>query len=182
MMTANIFNFVYLMMLLGAQGAPAPPADDQAACAALMEMLDLTITYAVLKPATAAAPQHCYVQGNIQGRIRFHVQLPMRGNWNGKLVNIGHAGKDGDLDFADNYVAEGYATAKCNMGHDVGSTPGATFAYENLESMIDFGHRAVHLTANASKAVVRAYYRSAPRYTYFEGCSTGGREALMEAQ
>src|SRR4029079_19463355 len=89
---------------------------------------------------------------------------------------------DGDLDFADNYVAEGYATANSNMGHDVGSTPGATFAYENLESMIDFGHRAVHLTANASKAIVRAYYRTAARYAYFEGCSTGGREALMEAQ
>jgi hypothetical protein len=85
------------------------------------------------------------------------MQLPMRANWNAKLVNIGDGGKDGDLDFADNYVAEGYATANSNMGHDVGSTPGATFAYENLESMIDFGHRAVHLTANASKAIVRAF-------------------------
>jgi hypothetical protein len=177
-----MFNFIYLIMLFGAQAAPAPAVDDQAACAALMEMPDVTITYAVTKPATATAPRHCYVQGSIQGHIRFHMQLPMRADWNGRLVNIGDSGKDGDLDFADSYVAEGYATANSNMGHDVGSTPGATFAYENLESMIDFGYRAVHLTANASKAVVRGYYRSAPRYTYFEGCSTGGREALMEAQ
>jgi len=99
------------MMLLGAQAAPAPPADDQAACAALMERPDVTITYAVIKPATTTAPRHCYVQGNIQGRIRFHLQLPMRADWNGKLVNIGDGGKDGDLDFADNYVAEGYASA-----------------------------------------------------------------------
>jgi len=183
MATANMFDFVYLMMLLfAAQATPARPADDEAACAALREMADVTVTYAVMKPATATAPPHCYVQGNIQGRIRFHMQLPMRAGWNGKLVNIGDGGKDGDLDFADNYVAEGYATANSNMGHDAGSSPGATFAYENLESVIDFGHRAVHLTANASKAIVRAYYRSAPRYTYFEGCSTGGREALMEAQ
>ena len=76
MTTENMFNFLYLMMLFGAQGALA--ADDQATCAALMEMPDVTITYAVMKPATAAAPRHCYVQGNIQGRIRFHMQLPMR--------------------------------------------------------------------------------------------------------
>jgi feruloyl esterase len=176
-----MFSFLYLMMLF-AQGGPSTAAADQATCAALMEMPDVTITYAVIKPATTTTPQHCYVQGNIQGRIRFHMQLPMRSGWNGKLVNIGDGGKDGDLDFADNYVAEGYATANSNMGHDAGSTPGASFAYENLASMIDFGHRAVHLTANASKAIVRAYYRSAPRYSYFEGCSTGGREALMEAQ
>jgi hypothetical protein len=174
-------KFLYLMILLAAQ-APAPAADDQVACAALLETRDVSITHAVMKPAAAAVPRHCYVQGNIQGRIRFHMQLPARANWNGKLVNIGDGGKDGDLDFADNYLAEGYATANSNMGHDAGATPRATFAHENLESMIDFGHRAVHLTANASKAVVRAYYRTAPRYTYFEGCSTGGREALMEAQ
>jgi hypothetical protein len=51
MSTANLFNFVYLMMLLGAQAAPAPAADDQAACAALMERPDVTVTYAVIKPA-----------------------------------------------------------------------------------------------------------------------------------
>src|SRR5262245_60694624 len=133
-MTVNMFNFVYLIMFLGAQAAQA---SDEAACMALMEMPDVTITYAVMKPATATTPRYCYVQGNIQGRIRFHVQLPVRAAWNGKLVNIGDGGKDGDLDFADNYVAEGYATANSNMGHDVGSTPGATFAYENLESIID---------------------------------------------
>ena len=87
MTTANMFNFVYLMMLFfGAQAAPAPAAGEQAACAALMEMPDVTVTYAAMKPATATAPRHCYVQGNIQGRIRFHMQLPMRTDWNGKLV------------------------------------------------------------------------------------------------
>src|SRR5262245_18305567 len=137
MTTANMFNFVYLMMLLfGAQATPARPADDEAACAALREMADVTVTYAVMKPATATAPPHCYVQCKIQGRIRVRVQLPMRAGWNGKLVNIGYGGKDGDLEFADNYVTEGYATANSNMGHDAGSSPGATFAYENLGSVI----------------------------------------------
>ena len=162
-----------------AQGAPA---DEQAACAALVENPDITIIHAVIKPATAAVPAYCYVQGTISGRIRFHVQLPLRANWNGRLVNIGDGGKDGDLDFADHYVAQGYALANSNTGHDVGSEPRASFAYENPDAVIDFGYRAVHLTANASKAVVRAYYRSATRYTFFEGCSTGGRQGLMEAQ
>src|SRR5262245_8148177 len=137
MTTPNLFNFIYLMMLFGAQGATASAVDDQAACAALLEMPDVTLTSYVMKPALCTAPRHCYVKGNIQVRIRFHIQLPMRADWNGKLVNIGDGGKDGDLDFADNYVAEGYATANSNMGHDVGSTPGASFAYENLESIID---------------------------------------------
>src|SRR6185369_5965911 len=91
-------------------------------------------------------------------------------------------GKDGSLDFADNRLAQGYAVANSNTGHDNGSEPRATFADEDLAALIDFGHRAVHLTANASKTVARAYYRTAPRFTYFEGCSTGGREGLMEAQ
>jgi Tannase and feruloyl esterase len=167
-----------LMLLL----AQAFPPNNQAACAAMMQTPYVTITYATLKPATANAPSYCYVQGSISGRIRFHVQLPLRGDWNGRLINIGDGGKDGDLDFADNYVAQGYAVANSNMGHDAGSEPRASFASENPDAVIDFGYRAVHLTANASKAVVRAYYGSAPRYSYFEGCSTGGREGLMEAQ
>jgi feruloyl esterase len=173
---------VYTLLSLILFFAQNAPADEQRACAALLEAPDVTITYAVLKPATANVPQYCYVQGSISGRIRFHMQLPLRANWNGKLVNIGDGGKDGDLDFADHYLAQGYAVANSNTGHDAGAEPRAWFAYENPDAVIDFGYRAIHLTANASKAVVRAYYRSAPRYSYFEGCSTGGRQGLMEAQ
>jgi feruloyl esterase len=110
------------------------------------------------------------------------VQLPLRANWNGRLVNIGDNGKDGTLNFDNNRVAQGYAVANSNSGHDAAAEPGSSFARDNLDAAIDFGYRAVHLTANASKAVVRAFYGKTAAYAYFDGCSTGGRQGLMEAQ
>ena len=178
-----IFFAVALMEVPSAarQGTVAP-SDEAAACRMLLEMPTLTVTYAVLKPANGSTPQHCYIQGTISGRIRFHMQLPVGADWNGRLLNIGDGGKDGDLDFANHRLAQGYAVANSNTGHDAGTHPGASFGSENLQSVIDFGYRAIHLTANASKAVVRRYYDRTPEFSYFEGCSTGGRQGLMEAQ
>jgi feruloyl esterase len=157
-------------------------AEDAAACEALLLMDDLTLTYAALKPASDTAPVHCYVRGTLAGTIRFHMQLPLPEAWNGRLVNIGDGGKDGDLDYADHRVAQGYAVANSNTGHDAAAQPAASFARDDPRAVIDFSYRAVHLTANASKAVVRAYYGQPQRFAYFEGCSTGGRQGLMEAQ
>jgi feruloyl esterase len=145
-------------------------------------MPNLTITRALVKPGTATVPAHCYIQGTVDSRIRFHMQLPLPENWNGRLLNIGDGGKDGTLDFADHRLVQGYAVANSNTGHDSGAEPRASFADQDLDAVIDFGHRAVHLTANASKSVVRSFYGRPAQFTYFEGCSTGGRQGLMEAQ
>jgi feruloyl esterase len=125
---------------------------------------------------------YCYVRGILPPAIGFHVQLPLRADWNGRFLKWGDGGKDGDLDYADHRVAEGYAVANSNMGHDNGAEPGSSFGYNNRQAEIDFGHRAVHLTTEAGKHIVAAYYGQGPEYSYFEGCSTGGREGLMEAQ
>jgi feruloyl esterase len=155
---------------------------DAQACQALGDLANVTITTAIVKPAAGGAPEHCYVRGTIAGgRIRFHMQLPLRASWNNRLLNIGDGGKDGGLEFANERVGQGYAVANSNTGHDSGSEPAASFG-TNLESVIDFGHRAIHLTAIASKTIVRAFYGRAAQYSYFEGCSTGGRQGLMEAQ
>ena len=75
----------------------------------------------------------------------------------------------------------GYAVSGTDTGHS-GGTLDAAWALGHPEKIVDFGWRAIHDTAAASKAIVDDYYGNAPRHSYFSGCSDGGREALMEAQ
>jgi feruloyl esterase len=157
-------------------------SEAEMACQAMVQTRNLTLTSAQLVEPTASTPEYCYLKGIISPAIRYHVQLPLPENWNGRFVNWGDGGKDGDLDFADHRVAQGYAVANSNTGHDNGSEPGASFAFDNRQAEIDFGYRAVQLTVQAAKTVIQGYYGEAPSYSYHEGCSTGGRQGLMEAQ
>ena len=187
-----LLSISVLALVLGAwvKLARQGPSQEQSACAALTDMLNLNITSAELVKVDESRAQrrsydvvqYCYVKGIIAPAIRFHVQLPLPENWNGRFLKWGDGGWDGHLNFADHRVAEGYAVANSNTGHDSGAEPGASFAFNNRQAEIDYGYRAVHLTVNAAKRIIRAYYGEAPAYAYFEGCSTGGRQGLMEAQ
>ena len=166
------------------------PSEEESACAALTDIRNLTIISADVREVDESRAsrlgydvvRYCYVKGVISSAISCHVQLPLPENWNGRFLKWGDGAKDGDLDFADHRVAEGYAVANSNTGHDNGSEPGASFGFNNRQAEIDFGYRAVHLTAKAAKTVIEAYYDQAPEYSYFEGCSTGGMQGLTEAQ
>jgi len=160
----------------------APVQGDASGCQNLKGVRNLTILSARLVAAAGSIPDYCYVRGLIAPAIHYHLQLPLPANWNGRFLNWGDGAKDGDLDFADHRVAEGYAVANSNTGHDAGSEPGAWFAHNNPQAQIDFGYRAVNLTIKAARTLVRAYYGRPPEYSYHEGCSTGGRQGLMEAQ
>jgi len=153
-----------------------------AACEALLDLRSLTLTSARLVESDTTGVTYCYVKGILSSAIGFHTQLPLPDQWNGRYLTWGDGGKDGDLDFADARVAEGYAVANSNTGHDNGVEPGSSFGWHNRQAEIDFGYRAVHLTTAAGKVLTRAYYGMDPEYSYFEGCSTGGRQGLMEAQ
>jgi len=181
----TLFSLLFAAALAGAASHPAgaqvPTAEERAACAALTQVRSLTITWAAIREGEGGSA-YCYARGVISPAIGFHVQIPLREHWNGRFLMWGDGGKDGDLDFADHRVAEGYAVANTNMGHDNGAEPGSSFGYDNRQAEIDFGYRAVHLTVMAAKTLVREYYGTPPEYSYFEGCSTGGREGLMEAQ
>ena len=77
-------------------------------------------------------------------------------------------------------LRRGFAIAATDDGHIDGTDQ--SWAIHHPDKVIDFGYRAVHETSELSKTVVKAFYGEAPAYSYFNGCSDGGREALMEAQ
>src|SRR5882724_2529646 len=121
------------------------------------------------------------VKGVIGGNIRFELLLPLA--WNGRFVMGGGGGFVGTVqNSARGSVNAGYATVGTDTGHE--SQPGhmAGWALDNLEAKLDFGYLAVHRTAEAAKALIRAYYRADAASSYFIGCSRGGGQAMMEAQ
>lgn len=137
-------------------------------------------------PATSTVPEHCDVRGMILPDIGFAVELPT--DWNGRFYMVGNGVFAGNIEYPamEKGLSMGYATASTDTGHNSGVDPlgpiGATFAYNNPEGEIDYGYRAVHLTAVTAKEIIEAYYGIPPSYSYFVGCSTGGRQGLMEAQ
>jgi Tannase and feruloyl esterase len=115
--------------------------------------------------------------------IKFEVWLPPQASWNGKYDAIGNGGFAGSLILPSLAwrLEEGYAVSGTDTGHPGGPLD-AAWALGHPEKVIDFGWRAIHETAAASKAVIDAYYGKAASRSYFSGCSDGGREALIEAQ
>jgi feruloyl esterase len=78
-------------------------------------------------------------------------------------------------------VSRGYAASSTDTGHQAGGTD-ASWALGHPEKVMDYGYRAIHETAVTAKALIRAFYGEGPKRSYFNSCSNGGRQALMEAQ
>lgn len=114
-------------------------------------------------------------------RITFELWLPAAGAWNGKFEMVGNGGFSSAISYGQMrpLLARGYAVAGTDTGH---RGEDADFAKDRPESMVDFAHRAVHLTAVHSKTAIKAFYGRAPERSYFNGCSTGGNQAMAEAQ
>jgi feruloyl esterase len=164
----------------------SPVALTQASCAAAATsrgIAQTAITRSTLVAATATVPEYCRVEGTIKpedaSNIRFAVNLPTT-NWNRRFMMIGNGGyAGGALPAGGQGLADGYATAVTDTGH--ASTAGTAF-YNNRVVEVDYGYRAVHLTAGSAKQVIEQMFKVPARTSYFNGCSTGGRQALMEAQ
>ena len=112
--------------------------------------------------------------------IAVETWLPVDG-WNGKFLAVGNGGWAGSLSYGAmaDALGRGYATASTDTGHKGAS---ARFALGQPEKLIDYSYRSEHLMAAAAKMVIAAHYGNAPRWSYFSGCSTGGRQALVEAE
>jgi feruloyl esterase len=131
-----------------------------------------------------ALPEFCRVAATLtptsDSVINVEVWLPAA-NWNGKFQAVGNGGWAGVISYAAmaDALRAGYATASTDTGH---TGPGAAFVVGHPEKLIDFAWRSEHEMTAKAKAVIEHFYGSAPKLSYWNGCSTGGRQALKEAQ
>jgi feruloyl esterase len=138
-------------------------------------------------PAPLPVPAYCRVTmiltPSADSKIEAAVFLPTA-DWNGKLQVVGNGGWAGTVSYPEMAAAlrEGYATASNDTGHraaDMGG--GGMFALDHREKITDFAYRAMHETVVKAKLITVAFYGRGPKYSYYNGCSTGGRQGLIEA-
>ncbi len=168
-------------------GQPADPATQR--CVA-MKGTDLSEDPAILVRVVDAAvnkpaddiPEVCMLDGYINASVGFRIALPLK-DWNGKYLQGGCGGACGTtrLFWCDEPLRRGYACSSTDMGHK-GSTADWNWAADNPSTKADFGFRSTHLMALAGKALTIRYFGHDLKQSYFMGCSTGGRQALIEAE
>jgi hypothetical protein len=143
-----------------------------------------------VETASAGNVSYCLVKVLVPQAINIWVGLPMGGAWNGRWQSVGGGVYAGSVAPPNQAVAAGYAA-----GHTGRGPPGNPFAAAldgsfgmlepgkpNTELQNDFAHRSLHMMAVIGKQLVQAFYRQAPQYSYWNGCSTGGRQGLRMAQ
>jgi len=148
---------------------------------------EITTVQARMVPATGDAPVHCRVSGLLTPEIGFEVNLPME--WNGRFYMIGNGGHAGEGPDDPGRAAQrtealklGFVIATTNTGHDARKEPGASFVLTNPQKAIDYAYRAVHLTAATAKDITKEFYAKSVAHSYWNSCSNGGRQGLIEAQ
>jgi feruloyl esterase len=148
---------------------------------------DIATIQATELPASATAPAHCRIAGMLAPEIAFEVTLPAR--WNGRFYMIGNGGHAGESLEDPGRVAQrdealrlGFAFAQTNTGHDSRKEPGASFVLSNPQKATDYAWRAVHATATTAKELTARYYGRQVQRSYWNSCSNGGRQGLVEAQ
>ncbi len=150
----------------------------------LADVLEIT---ARTVAAEGNTPQHCRVSGVISPEVAFEVSLPAQ--WNGRLYMIGNGGHAGEALDNPGRVAQvrqgvenGFAVAQTNTGHYASKEPSASFVLSNPQKALDYAYRAVHVTAVTAKEVATRYYAAPVSKAYWNSCSNGGRQGLIEAQ
>ena len=167
---------------------------DEAACDKLMTphlFADTTVTAAHAVAATGDQPAMCEATATIAPVPQSHIGVVYRlpATWNHRMLGLGGGGWAGNikLETAAPALARGYATAQTDGGHP-GTVPFDTdwvtagTPEQNQAALTDFAYRAIHLMTAVGKQVVATYYGHPQSHAYFQGCSTGGRQGLMEVQ
>jgi feruloyl esterase len=137
---------------------------------------------------TDSIPAHCRLTLELtptsDSLINAELWLPMD-NWNGRFMAMGNGGWAGSIQgFREMQPAlrRGYATAGSDNGHSAADGPGGMFALGHPEKIVDFAYRSIHDMTVKSKRLISEAYSQPVDYSYFKGCSTGGRQAMMAAQ
>jgi feruloyl esterase len=166
---------------------PATPsvATAEQACSALSgkTLAAATVTAAATVAASGPAPVYCRVAATIAPQLNLELRLPQQ--WNGKLYYGGGGGYNGAIpDLSGNNLTalqQGYATVNSDSGHS-GNLLSAAFALNDTYAANLFGSLSIPTVTSSAKEMLQAAYGKAPDRSYFEGCSNGGREALMAAE
>lgn len=173
-----------LLAACGSDGDGSPPAQGvnaQQACDALSgKVIGGAALTAAMVPASAPVPTYCKVNGTIAPALNFEMRLPDA--WNGKLYYGGGGGYNGSIPpLVLPALAQGYASVASDSGHQ-GSALSADFALTDTFAAQLFGSLSVPTVMSSALESVTAAYGVPPSRSYFEGCSNGGREALMTVQ
>lgn len=176
---------------LAAQGPPPPPASCEGLAAIALPGTTITKVEAVAAgaftpPAGRALtglPGFCRVAATSAPAVRFEVWLPLS-NWNGKFQGVGNGANAGAISYDAMATAlkRGYAVASTDTGHQTTNGRDAQWALGHPDLLVDFAHRGLHVTTEHGKSIVTRFYGQPARRSYYVGCSTGGRQGLMEAQ
>lgn len=171
--------------------------------ASALPVPDTVVTSVAPVAATATVPAHCLINGTINaGRvgnetspgapvarytyaITWQARLPDA--WNSKFHMPGGGGTDGSVPSTTGRLRQGYAAAANDSGHSnaVNNDPlaGGTASFgTDFLARVDFAYNAIDVTTRTAKRLVEMYYGGRPEYSYFEGCSMGGREGMMVTQ
>jgi feruloyl esterase len=197
------------MLLLG--GAVAAPPQAACESLKSLKLPHTAIVAAELLPAgpfqapaapgtpaipPADLPARCRVAVVLAPSSDSHIEMELwmpADRWNGNFQAVGNGGWAGTITFGNGAapviarsmvtaLQAGYATASVDTGHKSSVTPQASFVPGHPEKLVDFAYRAAHEMAVQGRAIIAAYYRQRPRFSYWNGCSTGGRQGLLEAQ
>ena len=148
------------------------------------ELVKITATSIAAQGAT---PAHCRVSGVIDPEVAFEVNLPA--TWNGRFYMIGNGGLAGEAPDDPGRAAQrgqalehGFVMASTNTGHDARKGAPGTFVLSNPQTALDYAYRAVHVTATTAKEIANRYYGKPVEHAYWNSCSNGGRQGLLEAQ
>ena len=133
----------------------------------------------------ATLPAFCRVQitsrPTSDSDIKIEIWLPAEA-WNGRLQALGNGGYESNISYSGlaQTIQTGYAGVANNTGHVQADIE--TFAIGHPEKLKDWGYRASHEATVAAKQIIAAHYGSGPKYSYYNGCSTGGRQGWVDAE